>query len=108
MELEEQIAAYRELAKKIRELEEQKKALSAMILQQMDTKILHVANYVVRRYNRLSIKLSLEEARILDSVKMEEVIDKDRIKSLYEAGNSIPGVTEIQWVQVSEKNTAEV
>jgi hypothetical protein len=103
MDLEEQIRAFRALRDEIAGLEKRKKALGAAILQQMQEKTMYVAGYVVRRYQRISIKLSLEDARRFDAVKTEEVVDKDRIKSLYELGHSIPGVSELQWVQVSEK-----
>ena len=78
MTLEEQISAYKEIGKKIDELEEKKKTLGVAIMQQMQGKKMEVAGYVVRRYSRLSIKISLEEARTLNAVKLEETIDKNK------------------------------
>ncbi len=102
MDLEAQIKSYKELGQQIEELEERRKALGAVIMQQMGEKIIHVSNYVVRHCSRLSIKLSLEDARLLDMVKMQEVVDKERVKTFYEAGHSLPGVSETHYIQVSE------
>ena len=101
MELEEQVRAYREMGKQLEELEQKRKVLGATILQQMDGKSMEVAEYRVRRYSRLSIKLSLREARLIDAVKMKEVIDTDRIKQLYQDGAELAGVSEMHYVQVT-------
>jgi len=103
MALEEIIKAYRELGQQISELEAQRKALSAQILEQMpkNTKTFRLEEYLVRRYSKLSIRTPLETAKSLGAVKLEEVVDKERIKQLYEEGLSIPKVSEIQWVQVT-------
>ena len=57
MSLEEQIQQYKELARKIAELEEQKKGLSLLILEQMTAQMFVVGGYTVRRYDRLFLKL---------------------------------------------------
>lgn len=101
MNLHEQVKLHKELSKKIEELEEQKKALSLAIMQQMQDKVLLLDNFIVRRYNRLSIKTSIEEARAFNAVKLEETVDKDKIKALYNNGHPISGVSEIQYIQVS-------
>jgi hypothetical protein len=102
MDLKTQVKTYKELGEQIEELEEKRKALGVAIMQQMEEKVVQVSNYVVRHYSRLAIKLSLEEARLLDMVKMQEVVDKERVKSFYEAGHSIPGVSETHYIQVTE------
>ena len=107
MNLEEQIRAYNELGKNIDELEQQKKALGAAIMQQMQEKTMRVADYLVRRYSRLSIKLSTEEARTLDAIKIEEAVDKGKIKALYQLGKPMQGVSEIQYIQISKTNNKE-
>ena len=106
MNLEEQIKTYRELGDKIEELELQRKALGVGILQQMQEKTLKLGGFVVRSCKRLSIKLSIEEARIFDATKMEEVVDKVRIKALYEQGEPVPGVSTIEYIQVSQDKAA--
>lgn len=103
MNLEEAVKTHRELSKQIEELEEKRKALGIAIMHQMGEKIVHVSHYVVRHCSRLSIKLSLEEARLLDMVKMQEVVDKDRVKTFYEEGHPIPGVSETHYIQISEQ-----
>lgn len=100
MSIEEQIQLYKELTQKITEMEEKKKELSLAILKQMTQKKLSIAGYTVCRYDRLSIKTSLEEARKLHATKMEEVLDKDKLKQLYQLGESISGVSSIQFIQV--------
>ena len=94
MNLEEQVRTYKELGRKIEELEKQKKTLGTSIMQHMVDKTLPVKDYLVRRYSRISVKLSLEEARLLNATKMEESVDKDKIKTLYQQGEQIQGVSE--------------
>ena len=103
MDLETQVKTYRELGKQIEELEEKKKALGNTIMQQMGERTIHVSNYVIRHCSRLSIKLSLEEARLLDMIKTQEVVDKERVKEFYEKGQMVPGVSEIHYIQISEQ-----
>ena len=101
MTLEEQIRAYAEIGKQINELDQQKKALGNAIMQQMEGKTVRVADYLVRRYSRLSIKLSIEEARVFDAVKIEETVDKEKIKALYQLGHPVQGVSETEYISVS-------
>jgi len=103
MTLEEKIKAYKELRRKIEELEEKKKVLVAEILDLIpkESKILHVAEYLVKRITRLSIRISLENAKLFGAVKMEEIIDKEKIKKLFALGHSLPDVSEIEFIQVS-------
>jgi hypothetical protein len=104
MTLQDQIRLHKELSKKIEELEEQKKALGFEILQKMESNTLQIPGFIVRRINRLSIKLSIDEARAFNAIKLEEIVDKDKIKALYNSGHTIHGVSEIQYIQISEKS----
>ena len=101
MNLEEQVKLYKDLCYKIEELEEQKKLLSLSIRQAMQGKALKLAGFQIRRCSRLSIQLTLEEARSLNAIKLEEVVDKDKIKALYKEGQAIKGVSEIEYIQVT-------
>ena len=103
MTLEEKVAAYKELGKKIEELEKERKILVAEILQSIpkETKSIQVAGYCVKRVCRLSIKTSLENAKMFDAVKVQEVVDKEKIKRLYEQGQPVPDVSEFQYIQVT-------
>jgi hypothetical protein len=105
MNLEEQIKLHKELSRKIEELESQKKALGSKIMQQMQSKTLRLGEFFVRCCSRISIKLSIEEARSLNAIKLEETVDKDKIKTLYRNGQPIKGVSEIQYIQISNINT---
>lgn len=102
MILQEQIRLHKEFSKKIEELEEKKQQLSAAVLQQMQDETLRLPGFVVRRCSRLSIKLSLDEAHSYNSVKVEETVDKDKIKVLYKRGQCMSGVSEIQYLQIKE------
>lgn len=108
MELEAIVIAYKELTRQIDALEEKKKALSEEIIRAvpLEAKSVRVADYVVRRYSRLSIKTSLEVARVLDAVKMEETVDKEKIKQIYLQGEAVPDVKEIQYINVSAARPA--
>jgi hypothetical protein len=103
MELEEKIARYKDLGQQIAELEMQKKTLVAEILQSIpkESKSIQVAGSNVKRVRRLSIRTSIEAAKLFEAVKMQEVVDKAKIKRLYEQGQAIPDVTEIDYIQVS-------
>jgi hypothetical protein len=103
MELEEKVAKYKELGTQIAELEKEKKLLATEILQYIpkEKKSIQVAGSSVKRVRRLSIKTSLEAAKLYDAVKIEEVVDKEKIKLLYEQGEEIPDVSEIEYIQVS-------
>ena len=100
MNLEDQIKLHKTLSLQIEEMEEQKKALGTTIMQAMNEKTLRIPGYIVRRLSRLNIKLSLEEARLLNAIKLEEMVDKDKIKALCKEGQIINGVSEIQYIQV--------
>ena len=101
MNLQDQVKLHKEISKKIEELESQKKELGLAIMQQMTNKTVNLPGFVVKLCKRLSIKLTIEEARALSAVKMEEIVDRDKIKVLYNKGHSINGVSEIQYIQIS-------
>lgn len=104
MTLEEKIIAYKELRRKIDEMEEQKKLLITEILQLMptDAKTVHVDDCRVSRYVRYSVRTSLETAKLFDATKIEEVVDKKRLKELFVLGHPIPDVTQSEFITVSK------
>lgn len=102
MNLEEQIRLHKQLSKQIDELEEKKKTLGAQILQQMTQKVLKVPGFIVKRCSRLSYSISVDEARQYDAVKIEETVDKMKLKTLYHQGQPIQGIQEINYIQISE------
>lgn len=102
MNLQEQIKAHKELSLKIEQLEQEKKALGMAIMRQMQDKSLRVSNFIVRRFMRLSFKVSIEDARALKATKMEEIVDKDKLKALYSQNPSLKGVSEVHYIQISE------
>ena len=101
MSLEEKIIAYKMLSLQIESLEMQKKTLAQEILTAMPSKKVDVGNYRASRYIRLSIRLPLEQARLLGATKMEEQIDKDKIKERHKMGEKIEGVQEIAYLVVT-------
>jgi hypothetical protein len=103
MNLEDQVALYKDLSKKIEGMEEQKRQLGAAIMQKMESKTLRVTGFVVRSCSRLSIKVPLDQARLLDAIKLEETVDKEKIKALYNSGKLIDGISEIHYIQVQEQ-----
>ena len=68
----------------------------------MTTKTLHLGPYHVTSCSRLSIKLYLDQARALNILKLQETIDKDKVKFLHKSGKIIPGVSEIHYIQIFE------
>ena len=107
MSLLEQIRLHKEISQKIEELEEQKKALGSSILNQMSGSSLKVPGFLVKRFNRLTIAVSIEEARAFQAVKLEEAVDKEKIKALYKNGQPIAGVREISYIQISYSDWKE-
>ena|ERR1700733_12601885 len=103
MNIEEQIRRHKEISLKIEELEAQKKALGQSILQAMTTKSLLVDDYVVKRYSRISITMTPEEARSYNAVKLEEVVDKDKIKALFKSGMAHPKVKEFEYIVITQR-----
>jgi len=101
MNLEEQIQKHKEISKKIAELEELKRDLSQSIMQAMQGKSLQLGCYLVKRFSRLSISTTPDEARNFNAIKLEEVVDKDKIKALYKSGNPVPGVKEVEYIIVN-------
>lgn len=102
MNLQEQIKLHKSLSRQIEALEAQKKQLSASILGAMTDKSLQFGSYFVKRCSRLSIKLSLDQARELNAIKVQETVDRDKIKLLHRAGRPIPGVSETEFIQIFE------
>lgn len=93
MTLEEDVESYKALAAHIAELEKQKKELSGKILGQMTQKTMQISGYSIKKYERLTMKLSIDQARALGATKMEEVLDRPKIKELYLSGKEISGVS---------------
>lgn len=102
LSLEEEIKLHKEISLKIEELEQKKKELGISIMQKMVSSVLQVPGYKVRRCHRLSIAVSIDKARMLNAVKIEEVVDKDKIKALYANGQAIEGVSEVNYIQISK------
>ncbi|MCI0616192.1 hypothetical protein L0244_24690 [bacterium] len=107
MSLEDKIIAYKRLGLQIESLEEKKKALGQEILLEMPLKKMEIAGYKAFRYTRLAIRIPLEEARILGVTKMEEQIDKEKVKQLYKMGQKMDGVREIAYLIVTSSQAKE-
>lgn len=106
MNLEEQIRQHKEISRKIEELEELKRTLSQSIMYAMQGKSLQLGGFLVKRHSRLSITTTTDEARDFNAIKLEKVVDKDKIKALYKSGTPIPGVKEIEYIVVSHHSQA--
>ncbi len=104
MTFDDQVRKYKELSRTIDDLEQEKKALGGYIMQQMKDKSMRVGDFIVKRFMRLSIHLSVEDARILNAVKQEEVVDKEKVKALYHSGQQVQGVSEVHYIQISSVN----
>ena len=101
MSLEDKLVAYRELCRQIQRLEEEKKALSALILQEMPNKKMAFADCIARVYTRLSIRIPMEQARMFDATKMVEQVDRAKIKEIYKSGVPLEGVSEMSYLMIS-------
>jgi hypothetical protein len=103
MTLEEQVRRHKEISRLLDDLEAEKKALGEVILSAMSEKKMNLGPYLVKKCSRVSISSTIEEARNLNATKMEEVVDKDKLKQLYSTGESVPGIKETVYIQITEK-----
>lgn len=108
MNLEEQIRLHKSLSQQIEELETRKRELGATILAEMNGKTLRIGPYTVRRISRLSIKMSLDQARTLNATRLTETLDKDKIKDLHASGHPIAGVHIIEYIQILETHQSRL
>ena len=95
MSFEEKVKEHKEISLKIRKLEEERKLLSQELLMLMpkNMRVVTAGDYQVKRFSRITFKTTVEEARTFDAVRMEEGVDKDRLKHLPTMGHPIPGLT---------------
>lgn len=104
MDLAEKIATYKKYIREIDALEEAKREIAKEIIAEMPDKKFETDQYKAIRYSRLSIKTTLEHARLFDATKMEELIDKAKIKEIYNSGVPVEGVEMQSYLMVSVKN----
>lgn len=109
MSLEEKIVRYREIQEKIKLLEEEKKKVYQEILDSFPDcqKEIFSQTCRVRKFVRMTIKTTLEEARIFQATKTEEIVDKDKIKALIKTGMSIPNVDQVAYFLIQDLKTGE-
>ncbi|HEY2810066.1 MAG TPA: hypothetical protein VGJ00_01560 [Rhabdochlamydiaceae bacterium] len=107
MGLAEKIATYKQLIRQIEQLEEEKRKISQEIIAEMPDKRFETAEFRAICYQRLSIRPSLDLARHLNATKMEEQIDKEKIKQIFHSGVPIEGVEMRSYLLVSAKNQTE-
>ena len=103
MTLEEKTAVYREICRKIHQLEEEKKSLAQEILAEMPSKKMVFSGYIARVYTRLVIQVPIEEARRLDATKMVEQVDKEKITEIHKSGVQLEGVKEISYLVIASE-----
>lgn len=103
MQLDEKIAIYKSLMREIDALEEKKKQMAQEIIAEMPDKKFETCLFKAFRYQRLLIRTSLEEARLLSATKMEERIDREKIKHMFHSGVPIEGVEEHSYLIVRAK-----
>jgi hypothetical protein len=106
MNLEEQVRLHKEISLKIDQLEEKKRSLSQSIMEAMEGKSLQLGRYLVRRYSRISISTTIDQARAFNAIKTEEVVDKEIIKALHKCGTPIPGIKEVEYIQIAIRDEA--
>ncbi|MFQ5730057.1 MAG: hypothetical protein ACE5GN_06825 [Waddliaceae bacterium] len=102
--LEARLRAYKELSSKIRELEQPRKQIGQELLHNFPVglKKYSTPHFRVFRQERINVKTTLEDAHRYRAVKVEETVDKERLKALHNSGQPIPGVTRTEFVQVRE------
>lgn len=102
--LEAKLKQYREISEEMKVLEAKKKALSQEVLAVMPEgmKQLKTPGFKVIKQQRLSFKTTVEEAGKFSAVKTDIVIDKAKLKALYESGQEVPGVSCSEFVLIKE------
>ncbi len=106
MSLEEKVLKYKQIQNEIKRLETEKEIVYEEILHsfQQDEKELFSESFRVRKYVRLSIKTTVEEAKAFGATKVEELVDKDKIKEIIHSGVLVPNVTETNYFLVQKLN----
>ena len=61
-----------------------------------------VGNFSVCRYDTLSIKTGLDEARHYGAVVLKETVDREKLKALHKSGQEIEGVKKTHYIRVFE------
>jgi hypothetical protein len=99
MSLEEKIVEYQLINAQIKELEATKQKVYKEILKELprNQKVVFSENFQISQHTRFTIKTSLEEARPFNATKVEEIVDKEKIKQLVLSGLLVPNVTEARY-----------
>lgn len=107
MELSEKVATYKKLIRQIEALEKEKQQITQEIIAEMPDRKFETPEFKAIRYQRLSIRPPLEIARQLSATKMEEQVDKEKIKEIFYSGVPIEGVEERSYLLVSAKKQVD-
>ncbi len=101
-ELEEKLKEHREMSDRIRACEKRKKEITEELLKILPraTRKYETPHFKASRQERVNIRTSLEDAKALHATKTEEVVDKEKIKSMYISGQQIPGITKTEFFLV--------
>lgn len=104
--LEEKVLAYKELRAKISALEEERQKVYQEILAAFPENelIIEAENFRIKKHTRLTIRTTVEEARAFNATKVDEIVDKDKIKKLVFSGTFVPNVTEASYFFIHDRN----
>ena len=81
--------------------------LEARLLDRKEDSTIADNKYTVTRFQRIGFKTSLAEARELGAVKVEEKPDTTKLRTLYEAGVTVPGMSQTWDVKITEIKVQE-
>lgn len=93
----------RRIVKQIEELSKLKENLTDQILSLMTSDKVVTTNYKITKIRQISVKTSLDCARALGCTVMQEEIDKDALRKLYQKGVTVPDVKENEWIRIMAK-----
>lgn len=100
MSKDELIELYKSLNNIVEEFEKNMQAIKTELASRMTTNSEVIGNFSVTKATRVSFKTKLEEAKELGAVIVEESVDTKKLKTLYEAGVTIPGVQETEYLTI--------
>ncbi|MBS0626154.1 MAG: hypothetical protein JSS32_08905 [Verrucomicrobia bacterium] len=100
-DLETLCAEYKVLMEQIDELTDRKTAVSQQILSQLKEKTTQTPHFKISKYQRVTVKTSIESARALGCTVQVEDIDKEALRRLYDEGLPVPNIHQNEYIRIS-------
>ena len=92
---------YRNLTGQIDALSEKKSEVGNQILAQLKEKNTMTPRFKVSKFQRVTVRTSLESARVFGCVVQVEDIDKEALRRLYDEGIPVPNIQQSEYIRIA-------